>query len=108
MMWSKQWYPLPPMTQPRAGLALTGHRGRLYAVGGWRDHRYLGEVEQWDPLTNTWSQLAPLLQTRAKHGLVSVQDGEGEALLAVAGVTGFRPKDNLASIERWNMILFRV
>ena len=88
------------MLHPRAGLALTGHRGRLYAVGGWRDHRYLGEVERWDPLSNTWSQLAPLQQSRAKLGLVSVKDEEGEALLAIAGVSGFRLKDNLDSIER--------
>lgn len=102
---SKQWYPLPPLLHPRAGLALTGHRGRLYAVGGWRDHQYVGEVESWDPLTNTWSALPPLLHTRAKHGLVSVKEGGEEALLAIAGVSGFRQKDNLDSIERYHLVL---
>ena len=37
---SKQWYSLPPLTHPRAGLGLVGVGGRLFAVGGWADHKY--------------------------------------------------------------------
>ena len=37
---SKQWYSLPPLSHPRAGLGLAGEGGRLFAVGGWADHKY--------------------------------------------------------------------
>ena len=37
---SKQWYSLPPLSRPRAGLGLAGEGGRLFAVGGWADHKY--------------------------------------------------------------------
>ena len=37
---SKQWYSLPPLSHARAGLGLVGVGGRLFAVGGWRNHRY--------------------------------------------------------------------
>ena len=37
---TKQWYSLPPLTHPRAGLGLVGVGGRLFAAGGWADHQY--------------------------------------------------------------------
>ena len=37
---TKQWYRLPPLNHARAGLGLVGVAGRLFAVGGWRDHQY--------------------------------------------------------------------
>ena len=37
---TKQWYSLPPLNHARAGLGLVGVAGRLFAVGGWRDHQY--------------------------------------------------------------------
>ena len=37
---TKQWYSLPPLSHPRAGLGLVGVGGRLFAVGGWADHQY--------------------------------------------------------------------
>ena len=37
---TKQWYSLPPITHPRAGLGLVGVGGRLFAAGGWADHQY--------------------------------------------------------------------
>ena len=41
---SKQWYSLPPLSHARAGLGLVGVGGRLFAVGGWRNHRYSRSV----------------------------------------------------------------
>ena len=37
---TKQWYSLPALTHPRAGLGLVGVGGRLFAAGGWADHQY--------------------------------------------------------------------
>ena len=93
---TKQWYDLPSLRHPRAGLALAEAGGRLYAVGGWRDHRYSRQVEVYDPLQDQWSQAAPLHQSRGKLGLVSSQGN----LYAVGGVSGFRPSDQLDTIER--------
>ena len=93
---TKQWYGLPSLRHPRAGLALAGAGGRLYAVGGWRDHRYSRQVEVYDPLQDQWRQVAPLHQRRGKHGLVSSQGN----LYAVGGVSGFRLSDQLDTIER--------
>ena len=93
---TKQWYSLPSLRHPRAGLALAGAGGLLYAVGGWRDHRYTRQVEMYDPLQDQWTQVAPLQQRRGKHGLVSSQD----TLYAVGGVSGFRQSDQLNTIER--------
>ena len=93
---TKQWYSLPSLRHPRAGLGLAGAGGRLYAVGGWRDHRYTGQVEMYDPILDQWTVVASLQQSRGKHGLVSSQDN----LYAVGGVSGFRQSDQLDTIER--------
>ena len=93
---SKRWYSLPPLRHPRAGLALAPSQGRLYAVGGWKDHQYTRHVEQYDPLLDTWRDVTPLQERRGKLGLVSTKDG----IYAVGGVSGFRLTDQLDSIER--------
>ena len=93
---SKQWYGLPDLRHPRAGLALASAQGKLYAVGGWRDHKYSRQVEEYDPLQDKWSEVEPLQERRGKLGLVSTNSG----LYAVGGVSGFRPSDQLDSIER--------
>ena len=46
----------------------------------------------WDPLTDRWTERAPLQERRGKLGLVSLGGGE---ILAVAGVSGFRQTDML-------------
>ena len=57
---SQRWYKLPAMRQGRAGLGLAAVEGKLYAVGGYRDHQYLRSVEMYDPLGNGWKQVTPL------------------------------------------------
>ena len=48
----------------------------------------------WDPLTDRWTERAPLQERRGKLGLVSLGGGE---ILAVAGVSGFRQTDMLGA-----------
>ena len=93
---TKQWYNLPPLQYPRAGLGLAGVGGRLFAVGGWRDHEYRREVEMWDPLMDKWVEMSPLQERRGKLGLVSID----RKLYAIGGVSGFRQSDKLDTIER--------
>ena len=57
---SQAWYSLPGLVHPRAGLGLAGVGGRLYAVGGWRDHKYSSTVEMYDPLASGWEEVAPM------------------------------------------------
>ena len=47
---SQRWYPVASMTSARAGLQLVAMNGRIYAIGGWKDHRFLDTVEEYDPL----------------------------------------------------------
>ena len=50
----------------------------------------------WDPLTDRWTERAPLQERRGKLGLVSLGGGE---ILAVAGVSGFRKTDMLGAVK---------
>jgi hypothetical protein len=47
---SQRWYSVSPMNTARAGLQLVALNGRIYAIGGWKDHRFLDTVEEYDPL----------------------------------------------------------
>lgn len=52
------------------GVALLGDR--LLAIGGYDGVMYLKTVEQYDPDTNEWTQLAPLNFNRAGACVVAV------------------------------------
>lgn len=45
---------------------------RLITVGGYDGSQYLRNVEQYDPNTNEWTALAPLLTGRAGACIVAV------------------------------------
>lgn len=45
---------------------------RLVTVGGYDGSNYLHTVEQYDPFTNEWTTLAPLITGRAGACVVSV------------------------------------
>ena len=53
-------------------------------------------VEMWDPLTDRWTERASLQERRGKLGLVSL---DGDQILAVAGVSGFRKTDMLGAVK---------
>ena len=50
----------------------------------------------WDPLTDRWTERASLQERRGKLGLVSL---DGDQILAVAGVSGFRKTDMLGAVK---------
>jgi len=54
------WSERAPMPTPRGALSVTGHDGKLYAIGGYDRKANIATVEVYDPEHNTWSERAPL------------------------------------------------
>lgn len=75
---------LAPMPTPRADFGIGVLGGKIYVVGGYdadNENYFLGNVEVYDPATNTWTKKAPLPTPRS--GLaVGVINGK---LYAVGG-----------------------
>lgn len=69
---TQAWTLLPPMPTPRADLSAGVVDSKLYAVGGCggegnlENCSPLAVVEMYDPATNTWTSVSPLVQPR--HG----------------------------------------
>ena len=68
------------MRTRRRGHGAAALAGKLYVAGGTDDERVLRSVERFDPITNAWEQLAPMLTARVGCS-AAVLDGE----LYVAG-----------------------
>src|SRR5438309_1790783 len=73
------WETIAPLPSPRYGLAAAlGSDGRIYAIGGCRNtppHVALRTVEAYNPGSNTWAGVAPLLTPRCDLEAVSGADG---------------------------------
>ncbi len=95
---TQMWYPVAPLKHPRAGLQLVSVGGKLYAMGGWHNHRYLDTVEEYDPLANVWSDRAKMPTPRARFGAVA----RGELVYVVGGRRGFRAADQLRTVEAFS------
>jgi N-acetylneuraminic acid mutarotase len=54
------WTQRAPMPSPRGALSVTGHDGKLYAIGGYDRKANSAAVEVYDPERNTWVSRAPL------------------------------------------------
>jgi Kelch motif len=78
------WFPAAPMSEPRAAQTATllpgggvlvagGYNGFIENVGGRHTNLDLAEVFQ--PATNTWTQVAPMLVARSFQSATSLQDG---------------------------------
>ncbi|MCG8586625.1 MAG: DUF1668 domain-containing protein [Pirellulales bacterium] len=92
-----KWEELPggPRLQ---GLAMVGHEGKLYRIGGFTAHNHSGEeadlrsvsdVARFDPKTNKWEKLPPLPEPRSSHDAV-VHDNK----IYVVGGWQLRGKDS--------------
>ncbi|CAB4054676.1 unnamed protein product [Lepeophtheirus salmonis] len=80
---TQRWYQMAPMNHARAGLRLINSKGKLYAIGGWRKRDYLSVVEEYDPFTDSWSEVSNMNIPRAR------------------GKKGFRQSDELRSMEKY-------
>ena len=77
-----KWEELPPMKQVRTAVAAGAVDGKLYAVGGECETKlshegtlYLTTVEFYDPIHNTWSNIAEMKHARS-FTAVTVMQGE--------------------------------
>jgi hypothetical protein len=80
------WALKAPMSIGRAQLAAAAIDGKLYVFGGYRilptvvPGWYNGElpttVEEYDPVSDTWRQRAPLPEGRVNHGAVAANNGK--------------------------------
>jgi hypothetical protein len=75
------WELLAPLPTARSGHGLVVHRGRFYAMGGEGgiinrpgQQTVFGQMESYDPATNTWQSHAPMPTPRHAVGAVSIGD----------------------------------
>lgn len=66
--------------------AAAGSNGRVYVVGGYLQFGRSSVVTyEYDPISNDWTQVAPLPAGLDSHGVAVVNVGGQEHLYAVAG-----------------------
>lgn len=81
-------------TRPRASLK---QQQRLYAVGGWTyEYKSTASAETYDPNTNLWTEISPMIQCRCGVGLTVLDD----FIYAVGGHDG---RKHLNSVERYDV-----
>jgi N-acetylneuraminic acid mutarotase len=76
------WVERAPLPTPRSGHGLVLYRGRFYAMGGesgWFDNGVLtgrvhGQMESYDPASDTWQHHAPMPTPRHGMGAVAIGD----------------------------------
>lgn len=76
------WEARAPLPTPRSGHGLVLYRGRLFAMGGesgWFQDRVLtgqvhGQMESYDPASDTWQHHAPMPTPRHGMGAVALGD----------------------------------
>ena len=71
----QQWKAGTRMLTHRSRLALVLFRGELYAIGGADIKEPLASVEKYSPVTDTWSQIAPLNRARRSCAAVVTKFG---------------------------------
>lgn len=71
-----KWYKVPQMAVKRCGPAVVAVDGLLYVIGGNQpqDSGWISvsSVEQFDPVTETWKESPPLLDSRSEAGVIVV------------------------------------
>lgn len=71
-----QWVYRAHMATPRTNFAASlGKDGKIYVFGGLSGGQFLTSAECYDPLTDTWSPIAPLPSARAGAAAVTAPDG---------------------------------
>ena len=80
-----RWEELPSMKQVRTAVAAGAIDGKLFAVGGECETRYshegtlyLSSVEYYDPIHNTWTNVAEMKHPRSFTAVTVMEGEEGE------------------------------
>ena len=80
-------------TRSRAGVA-SGSGGKLYCIGGFDGVSRLSTVECYDPVTDEWSAMSPMMTKRSALAVATV----GEELYVIGGYDGAA---SLSSVEMY-------
>jgi N-acetylneuraminic acid mutarotase len=68
------WISLVPLQTARQELSVTAAGGKVYAIGGISGETVLASVEEYDPVANAWSFVAPLPEPLHHLAAVAVDD----------------------------------
>ncbi|MGB5015466.1 MAG: kelch repeat-containing protein, partial [Pyrinomonadaceae bacterium] len=77
------WTQKAPISEPRWQASPAVANDTLYVVGGWLECKPFGNVQAYDPATNTWKDRSLMLTPRGGHGTAVVE----EKIYAVGGNT---------------------
>ena len=94
------WTTKAPMRMARGYLAAAALNGKIYAVGGYNGSypdpsAYLNVVEEYDPITNSWSYKAPMLLPKANHTVCAVNG----KIYATSGVNNYQPSSGVEEYD---------
>ncbi|HPM36898.1 MAG TPA: kelch repeat-containing protein [candidate division Zixibacteria bacterium] len=75
---TNSWENVAPLPTARGGLSATVYDGKIYAVGGQfrggpNPANFSDDIEVYDPLTNSWSALAPMTTRRTGLAVVALR-----------------------------------
>lgn len=59
-----QWHTVAPLKQKRSVCGVAALGSKMYVVGGYNGERAVETVEEFDPTTNTWKNVANISQRR--------------------------------------------
>ena len=97
---SGSWSTLPSdsnIPTPRAGTSTVAFQGNVLVIGGEGGGQAFDTVEQLDPTTNTWSEIAPM--NNARHGTQAIVSGDGIFTLGGSPNQGGGSQHNLEAFN---------
>ncbi|XDA75529.1 hypothetical protein R6Z07F_005693 [Ovis aries] len=105
---TESWHTKPSMLTQRCSHGMVEANGLIYVCGGSLGNNVSGRVlnscEVYDPATETWTELCPMIEARKNHGLVFVKD----KIFAVGGQNGLGGLDNVEyydiKLNEWKMV----
>nr|XP_020033562.1 kelch-like protein 7 isoform X3 [Castor canadensis] len=105
---TESWHTKPSMLTQRCSHGMVEANGLIYVCGGSLGNNVSGRVlsscEVYDPATETWTELCPMIEPRKNHGLVFVKD----KIFAVGGQNGLGGLDNVEyydiKLNEWKMV----
>ncbi|XP_041040096.1 kelch-like protein 7 isoform X2 [Carcharodon carcharias] len=105
---TENWHTKPSMLTPRCSHGMVEAKGLIYVCGGSLGNNVSGRVlnscEVYNPATESWTELAAMLEARKNHGLVFVND----RIYAVGGQNGLGGLDSIEyydiKMNDWKMV----
>ena len=77
------WSTVAPLPGARSDLAAVAHGGKIYVFGGCKSGVFLGDVDVYNPVTNTWST-APLDMPTARASMYGAA-AKGNTVYVIGG-----------------------